>query len=121
LKDGQRAALVALLPGGAHPLLANGVLDTDFEQFLDSFAAVAPAQFWRGFRLGLWAAVWVSPLLVRRLPPLTRLEPTERERALGAMAESSLPELRQLMSVVKTVVAFHYGALPEVRTAVAHP
>lgn len=117
-----RAVLGALLPSGASPLLPQGLLDTGFDVFLDAFEAVAPADFRRVFHLALVAGGWLAPLLIGRPPPMTRLNSSDRERALAAMEQSRLPELRQLVIVLKTVASLHYGALPEVRRAIGyHP
>ena len=112
--------LGALLPSGASLRLELGLLDTGFAEFLAEFEAIAPVGFRRIFRLGLLAAAWVAPLLIRRLPPLSRLPQADRERALAAMERSGLPELRQLLRVVKAVVSLHYGALPAVRQAIGY-
>jgi len=37
------------------------------------------------------------------------------------MEDSPVPELRQLVSVLKTVVSLHYGGLPAVRQAIGYP
>ena len=58
---------------------------------------------------------------MRRLPPLTRLQPADREAALRVMAASNVPELRQLVSVLKGVISLHYGSLPAVRQAIGYP
>jgi len=115
------AVLDALLPGRAHPVLVSGISETGFERFLDDFERAAPRHLWRAFRIGLFTAAWVAPVLVRRVPPITRLREADRERALAAMASSSMPELRQLLSVLKTVTSLHYGGLPEVREAIGYP
>jgi fumarate reductase subunit D len=72
------------------------------------------------FRLGLFTAAWVAPLLVRRLPPLGRLSASDRERALTAMERSHVVILRQLVRILKTVAALHYGAHPDVRKATGY-
>jgi hypothetical protein len=41
------------------------------------------------------------------VPPMTRLNPEERDRALAAMNRSRVPELRQLVTVLKTVASLH--------------
>ena len=115
------AVIDALLPSGAHPVLATGVAATGIEGFLDDFERSSPRHLRRAFRIGLFAGAWVAPLLVRRLPPITRLSRPDRERALGAMAESQVPELRQLVAVLKTVVSLHYGGLASVREAIGYP
>ncbi len=84
------------------------------------FEASAPADFRRIFRLALVTAGWVAPLLIGRLPPMSRLNSHDRERALAAMDKSHLPELRQLVIVLKTVASLHYGGLPEVRQAIGY-
>jgi len=113
--------LDTLLPSGGHSQLRLGLSETDFETFLEGFNRAAPPHLRRAFRLGLFAAGWVAPLLVRRLPPLTRLRPGDREAALAAMAASNVPEFRQLVSVLKSVISLHYGALPAVRQAIGYP
>jgi len=115
------AVLDALLPPRAHPLLTVGVAGTGFELFLADLKKMSPPHLVRAFRVGLFAAGWFAPLLVRRRPPITRLSGPDRERALGAMAASPIPELRQLVSVLKTVVSLHYGALPAVRETIGYP
>jgi hypothetical protein len=54
------------------------------------------------------------------MPPIGRLVPSDRAAALLAMERSSVVALRQLVRVLKTVVALHYGALPEVRQAIQY-
>ena len=115
------AVLEALLPSGSHPVLALGIGQSSLEGFLAEFHRHAPARLWRAWRMGLFAAAWLSPLLIRRLPPIRRLAPADRERALAAMEGSRVPELRQLVSALKTVVSLHYGGLAEVREAIQHP
>ena len=115
-----RAVLEALLPAGANRLLPLGVLDSGFEAFLPEFERDAAPQLRRAFRAALLAGGWLAPLLVRRLPPLSRLAPSERERALEAFGHSNVTVLRQLASVLKTVVALHYGAVAEVRQAIGY-
>ena len=115
-----RAVLGALLPAGMSSRLALGVLDTGFDAFLDEFEQAAPTDLRRAFGLALFTAGWLSPILIRRLPPLSRLAAADRAHALSAMERSRVPELRQLVRVLKTVVSLHYGALPQVRRAIGY-
>ena len=115
-----KAVLEALLPAGANPLLPLGVLESGFESFLVDFESDGAPQLRWAFRLSLVAAGWFAPLLIRRLPPLTRLSPQDRERALESMDRSNITVLRQLMRVLKTVVALHYGAVLSVRQAIGY-
>ena len=114
-----RVVVDTLLPAGAHPGLGRGALDAGFEAFLEHFDRTAPVRLRQGFRVGVAAAIWVAPVLIGRLPPLTLYGRDTRERALEAMSRSYL--LRQLLSVVKAVVSFCYGADPEVRAAIGYP
>src|SRR5207244_2921319 len=107
----ERAVLDALLPSAAAPGLP-GLLETDVEGFLASFRAEASPGMRVGLSAALWAAVWVAPLLVFRAPPISRLSPDDRERALEALVSSRVYALRQLGLVLKAVVCFAYGAHP---------
>ena len=75
-----RAVLDALLPSGASSLLPQGLANTGFEDFLVEFDAAAPADFRRVFWLALVTAGWVAPLLIGRLPPMSRLNSQDRDR-----------------------------------------
>jgi hypothetical protein len=119
LKRSARTVVDTLLPGGAHPILGRGALDAGFEAFLAEFVATAPPRLRLGFRAGVAAAMWVAPLLIGRLPPLTLYRRPTRERALDAMSRPYI--LRQLLLALKLVVAFSYGADPEIRSALGYP
>jgi hypothetical protein len=120
LGAGDRAVLDTLLPAGADPLLPLGLLDSGFEQFLSEFDRDAADNLRQGFAIALFAASWAGPLLIGRLPPLRRLATRDRVRALEAMERSRLVVLPQLLRVLKTVAALHYGALPEVRRSIGY-
>jgi hypothetical protein len=109
-----------LLPSGADPRLPLGALQSGFDQFLAEFDAQAAPQLRSAFRWSLMASAWIAPLLVRRLPPVSRLSAADRTAALRAMERSKVVVLRQLIRVLKTVVALHYGAVPEVRQAIRY-
>ena len=118
LNTQSRAVIETLLPSSANDRLPFGAIDTGFEEFLEDFEALGAPQLRAVFRAALFVASWVAPLLVRRVPPISRLTPSERTAALQAMERSRLAGFRQLLRVLKTVVALHYGALPEVRRAI---
>lgn len=115
-----RAVVDALLPSGADVRLSIGALESGFEDFLEDFRLEGAPELRRGFGIALFAAGWVAPLLVRRIPPFSRLSTGDRERALEAMERSRFAVPRQLMTVLKTVVALHYGASPAVRKAIGY-
>jgi hypothetical protein len=114
-----RAVLDALLPA-APEIGLPGILETDFGAFLDDFRRVAPRAMRLAFEVALVAAGWWSPLMIHRLPPLSRLDAAGRDHALQAMAHSRLALPRQLLRVLKTIVGLHYGAVDEVRLAIGY-
>lgn len=115
------AVVDALCPSGANAKLARGALEAGFERFYEAWSREAnPALRWC-FKGALLAGAWLAPVLIGRLPPITRLAPAERGRALETMFSHRLYVCRQLGLTLKMVVAFSYGADPEVRAAVGVP
>lgn len=108
----------ALLPSGGG--LPSGA-EAGAAEFLASFLREAPFAMRLALRAALFGAAWISPVLILRLPPLSRLSPDDRERALAAMAKSRSAVLRQLLLLLKATVSFHYGADPKVRAAIGFP
>ncbi|HZQ49812.1 MAG TPA: hypothetical protein VFB69_05855 [Candidatus Dormibacteraeota bacterium] len=115
-----RAVLDALLPSGVNPVLPMGLLESGFERFWSKSSKDLAPNLRLAFRLALFGGAWVAPVLVRRMPPLSRLSPPEREKALTAMERSRIAILRQLVRILKTVAALHYGAHPDVRKALGY-
>ena len=110
----ERTVLDALLPpGGSLP----GLLEAGFEEFEARWRAEAPRRMVLGWRLALFSASWLSPLLIGRLPPLSRPPPPEREAALEAMGKSRLYPVRQLLLLLKAVSGYGYGLDARVRAA----
>lgn len=113
----ERAVVDALLPpGGELP----GALEAGFEAFEAGFRADAPLPMRLGWRAALFAAAWLSPLLIGRLPPLDRLAPPDREAALEAMGKSRVYLVRQVFLLLKAVTSFGYGSTKTVRRAVGY-
>jgi hypothetical protein len=116
-----RIILDTLLPSGEHSTLPYGIFDTDFEAFWSEFERTTlPSLRW-GFRVALFATIWIAPLLIRRPPPLTLHDRPTRERALAAMETSRFYILRQMFQALKTTVSFCYGADRHVRDAIGYP
>jgi hypothetical protein len=115
-----RIVMDTLLPANADPRLPHGVMELGFDAFHAEFERSATRFLRAAFRASLLAATWISPVLVRRAPPLDRLSRPARERALEAMATSRVALLRQLLVVLKLVAAMSYGAQPGVREAVGY-
>jgi hypothetical protein len=112
--------LDTLLPAHADARLPLGVLDLGFAAFYAEFEKSASPFLRAAFRASLLAGTWISPLLIRRAPPLDRLARPVRESALEAMATSRIALLHQLLVVLKLVAAMSYGAHPAVREAVGY-
>jgi fumarate reductase subunit D len=114
------AVLDTLLPSGSDPLLPLGLLESGFDEWWTASSADVAPPIRLAFRLGLFAGAWVAPVLIGRLRPLNMLSPSDRERALTAMERSRITALRQLVRILKTVAALHYGAHPDVRRAIGY-
>ncbi|MBI2387449.1 MAG: hypothetical protein HYV14_15780 [Elusimicrobia bacterium] len=114
-----RAVLDALLPPGG-PEGLPGAFEAGFEDFESGFSKDAPLPMRLGWRAALFAAAWLSPLLIGRLPPLDRLPPEAREDALCAMGKSRFYLIRQVFLLLKAVTSFGYGGTKEVRRAVGY-
>ena len=110
-----------LLPGGPHGALTMGALDAGFEEFIRDFKATAAPRLRRGYRAAMFAAIWVAPLLIGRVPPITLYRRPTREHALEAFLRSRSYPLRQLAGVLKLTVAFCYGADGDVRDTIGYP
>src|SRR4051812_10768476 len=116
-----RVVLETLLPAQTHPVLRRGLMEAGFEQFYIEFQHSASRSLRLGFQAALFVATWLAPLLIGRLPPITRLDPPTHERALLALETSRFYLLRQMMLMLKTTVCFCYGADRQVRDAVGYP
>ncbi len=113
--------LETLVPSAAHPVLSKGIFDTGFESFYADFERNGSGKVKLSFRVAMFLAIWVSPLLIGRLPPITLYETSTRERALDRLFESRFFLFRQLALMMKLVVALCYGADRSVRDAVGYP
>lgn len=121
LSKHDRAVLDTMLPSRTHQKLPLGLFDTGFETFYAAFNRDAARTFRVGFRVGLWTATWIAPLLIRRFPPLTRHDRPTREHAIAALAGSDISLFRQLTAVLKTVASLGFGADPRVRDVIGYP
>jgi hypothetical protein len=116
-----RIVVDTLLPAGAHPSLAKGALEAGFETFLRDLEAAGPRRMRLGVKAAMFAAIWVSPILIWRFPPISIYRRESRERALEALSRSRLYPLRQLFGLLKLTVALCYGADRDVRDAIGYP
>lgn len=116
-----RIVLDTFLPSQAHPNLPHGLFDVGFDDFYADFKKQAIPSIIFGFQFALFLAIWVAPLLLRKIPPITLYDRTERERILNAMYASRSYLIRQMFLIIKMTVCFCYGAAPEVRNAIGYP
>jgi hypothetical protein len=121
LSKHDRVVLDTMLPSRTDPKLPLGLFDTGFETLYASFVRDAARPFRVGFRVALWTATWIAPLLIRRFPPLSRHDRPTRERALIALAGSDFSPFRQLVAVLKIVASLGFGADPRVRHIIGYP
>lgn len=117
----ERTVLDTLLPSGAHPGMTLGLFDAGFDEFYADFQRSAALSMRLGFKTALFAALWAAPLLIGRLPPLTRHDRETRERALEALGRSRVYVLRQMLLLLKAVACLCYGAHPRVRETLGCP
>ena len=115
-----RVVLDTLLPDQSHPTLSLGIFRAGFDDFYRRFQAEAPPAMKRVFPLSLFVAIWLAPLLIWQVPPISRLDRPTRERALAALYASRFTLLRQLFFMLKATVCFCYGTHPEVRAAIGY-
>ena len=121
LSSRTHVVLDTLLPPHAHPSVPHGLFDAGFENFYQNFARTANGTLRHGFQFALFAAIWISPLLIHRIPPITLHSRETRERALAAMESSRFYLLRQMLLILKNVASLCYGANREVRDAIGYP
>ncbi|MDP9341296.1 MAG: hypothetical protein M3Q23_04110 [Actinomycetota bacterium] len=118
----KRARIVVdtMLPAHAHPRLP-GAEGARVPEFLDEYERSATPLLRLGLRAGMFTAVWIAPVLIGRLPPITLYGRRTRERALEALARTRVYPLRAAFGGLKLVVSFGYGVDPEVRRAIGYP
>src|SRR5215470_14877701 len=101
LSKRNRVVIETLLPSCGTML--PGILETNCEDFVAHFQAGAPFLLLLSWRVSLWVATWIAPLLLLHLPPLDRLPSAQRAAALEAMEKSQCYLLRQFLFVLKEV------------------
>jgi len=116
----QRAVIEAMVPEGGHPSLP-GAFSSGFAQFHARFQETALLSMRLGFWAALLAGAWLAPILIGKLPPITRLSIDDRERALEALGKSRFYFVRQMLLLLKAIISFHYGAQRDVRDALGFP
>ncbi len=116
-----RIVLDTLLPPQADPKLTKGIFDAGFDDFYPEFQRTSNATLRNGFKLAVFTAAWIAPLLAGRVPPISLYSRPTRERILEAMETSRFYFLRQMMVALKTVAALCYGGNRQVRAAMGYP
>jgi hypothetical protein len=116
-----RIVIDTLIPSNAHPVLKLGAFDAGFDEFEKDFSQNAVFSMRLGFWFGLFLTIWVAPLLILRLPPISLYNRETRERAFMALYNSRLYVFRQMALLLKATICFGYGANPDVRDAIGYP
>jgi hypothetical protein len=112
----ERVVMETLLPS-PHFQPGEGTVGSGFGEAYAEFERNANLSWRFSLRLALLAAVWLSPLLIGRMPPLSLGDRPSREAALAALGSSRFGVLRQLLFVLKSVACFCYGPPSDVRLA----
>jgi hypothetical protein len=115
-----RIVVDTLLPSGTHPSLP-GATEAGVEEFLDEFRRSASPLLRLGLRAGMFLAVWIAPVMIGRVPPITLYRRATRERALEALAGTRVHAVRAAFTALKVAVSLGYGADPAVRRAIGYP
>jgi hypothetical protein len=116
-----RIVLDTILPSKAHPTLPLGIFDAGFDEWYQDFQKNAVFPMRIGFWAALFIAVWIAPLLIFRIPPISLYERPTRERILLALYNSRFYGLRQMFLLLKANLSFCYGANMQVRDAIGFP
>ena len=114
LSQRARILLDTLMPAAEQADPARGLFEAGFDAFWSEFERTTLPAVRRMVRAAVFAAIWISPLLIGRLPPLGRHDRPTRERALAAMAHSRSYLLRQMLQLLKTTASFHTHGTPPV-------
>ena len=121
LTPNARIVLDTLLPSNAHPKLKRGIFDAGFDAWYRDEFSHAIFSMKLGFWAGLFIAIWIAPLLIGRIPPISLYKRETRERALNALYNSKVYVFRQMFLLLKATASFCYGADPEVRKVIGAP
>jgi hypothetical protein len=121
LTPNARIVLDTLIPSNAHPKLRRGIFDAGFDAWYREEFSHAVFSMKLGFWAALFIAIWVAPLLIGKLPPISLYKRETRERALNALYTSKVYVFRQMLLLLKATLTFCYGADPEVRKAIGAP
>ena len=107
-----RSALADLMPsGGAMP----GVLETDWDGFVERYAREAPRQVWLGVVAGALVYTVTPILTVGRPVPATRLSPELKDVHADRITQHPVYLVRQAVFLLKLSAGFAWGAHPSVR------
>jgi hypothetical protein len=74
--------------------LRHGIFDAGFDAFYADFQKNAIFSMRLGFTAALFLTIWIAPLLILRIPPISLYKRETRERILEAMYRSRLYAVR---------------------------
>lgn len=108
-----RRALADLMPsGGAMP----GILETDWDGFVERYSREAPVHVWAGVVAGAVVYELTPILTVRRPRRASRLSAELRDRHANEVTGHDLYLVRQAVFLLKLSAGFAWGAHPSVRS-----
>ncbi|MBX7149165.1 hypothetical protein K1X76_08760 [bacterium] len=117
----QKLVLETLLPSTPDEKLKPGIEDVAFGNFYKNFEQTSIWQFRFTFKLALFIAIWIAPLLRRKIPPISLYDAPERTEILYALYKAPINLFRQLMIMLKLVSSLAYAPDSRVREALGYP
>ncbi len=113
--------LDTLLPAGGNPDLEPGYDPRAFSSFYAKWKSDAVFSMWIGFVAALFVCVWIAPMLIGKIPPISLYKRETREQVLMALYNSKYNVLRQVVFLLKATVSFWFGTDDRVRDALGYP
>jgi hypothetical protein len=115
------AALGAFFPEAHRGALPVGVASLDVAGTLRELFGRVPIEPVLGLRLAIWIVGLAPFVVLGRFRTIASLSEDDRERVVGALIESRIYAVRQLLVALKAIGALLYCASPRVRNAMLRP
>jgi len=110
--------LDTLIPTGGDERFPLSALDTDAMELFEEMLLYVPATTGIGLRASIWMFELAGPLLgLKRPRRFSRLDAARREQCLAVLSKSDIYLVRQMVTLIKMMACFGWGADPRVREA----
>ncbi len=121
LSKSQKLVLETLLPSTPGEKLSVGIHDVAFTNFYKNFQQTAIWQMRLTFKVALFVAIWLAPLLARKIPPISLYNESDRTKILEALYKAPFNLFRQLVVMLKLTVSLAYAPDSRVREVLGQP